>query len=395
MALTKPVPEPPQPEPSKSILEDLACTVIERSARLKSSVRPQFRQDFAVITRWIHCYYSNLIEDQQTSLPDIEAAIRDDFSSDPRRRDLQRLALSHLACQRWAADYVDSVFAPAFICELHRRLYSDLPQSLFASSARTGARGPMEPGILRQTDVERGADPGPAHQLVPGMLQYFRQQFDAPTLSRTGRIIAIAASHHRLAWIRPFREGNGRVIRLFSDTLVRRLGIDAGGLWSLSRGLALRRVEYERRLANADQERSSTSINDPRGNVSMRAMHEFCEFVLLAMVDQIDFMEKLLETGGLADRIQRYVHLEAGLGDAGPRIALLLKEALYRGEFPRGEAGRIAGASERTGRAALAAAVEAGLLTSLAPKSPVRLALPPKVLATYFPQLLPPENLQA
>jgi hypothetical protein len=77
----------------------------------------------------------------------------------------------------------------------------------------------------------------------------------------------------------------------------------------------------------------------------------------------------------------------------GARILLLLREALYRGEFQRGDAGRISGAGERTGRTALSAAVEAGLLKSLTPKSPVRLALPAKVLGTYFPRLFPPGHL--
>jgi hypothetical protein len=47
------------------------------------------------------------------------------------------------------------------------------------------------------------------------------------------------------------------------------------------------------------------------------------------------------------------------------------------------------GASERTGRTALVAALAAGLLKSDTPKAPVRLALPAKVLSTYFPLLFP------
>ena len=136
-----------------------------------------------------------------------------------------------------------------------------------------------------------------------------------------------------------------------------------------------------------------SSANDGAGHLSERALREFCEFVLQVMLDQIAFMEKLLELDGLAGRIEQYVRLEADLGEPGARVFLLLREALFRGEFPRGEAGRIAGAGERTGRAALATAVNLGLLRSITPKSPVRLALPAKVLSTYFPQLFPPGRL--
>ena len=64
----------------------------------------------------MHCYYSNLIEGQQTRVPDIEAALRHDFSAEPKKlADLQKLALAHLECQRWAAGYSASPFAPEFI----------------------------------------------------------------------------------------------------------------------------------------------------------------------------------------------------------------------------------------------------------------------------------------
>lgn len=201
------------------------------------------------------------------------------------------------------------------------------------------------------------------------------------------RIIAIGASHHRMAWIHPFRDGNGRVIRLFSDTLIRQLGIDGGGLWSLSRGLAIHRKDYYAHLARADEERGSAS--DGRGHLSERRLWEFCKFVLETMLDQIAYMDRLLDLEALAGRIGHYVQTEAGLGIEAARVFLLLREALYRGEFSRGEAGRIVGASERTGRTALVAALGAGLLRSDTPKSAVRLALPAKVLPAYFPRLFP------
>ena len=75
-----------------------------------------------------------------------------------------------------------------------------------------------------------GNGPGspPEHTLVPAMLGHFQNRYESPDLSRILRIIAIGASHHRMAWIHPFRDGNGRVVRLFSDALIRQLGIDGG-----------------------------------------------------------------------------------------------------------------------------------------------------------------------
>jgi Fic family protein len=368
--------------------------VIEHASRLKGKVRGPLLEDLAEVTRWMHCYYSNLIEGQQTRVPDIEAALRRDFSSEPEKRDLQQLAVAHLSCQRWAAGHDGAPFETDFLRELHRRFYSELPEPLRVATTLAGIKVPLEPGELRVTEVKVGAHVAPPHRLVPALLRNFCERYGSPGMSRAARIVAIGASHHRLAWIHPFRDGNGRVVRLFSDALIRRAGIDSGGLWSLSRGLAFRREEYYERLSNADRERSASSADDGSGHLSERALGEFCEFSLRVMLDQIDFMEKLLEMDALADRIERYARLEADLGEAGERVFLLLREALFRGEFPRGEAGRIAGAGERTGRAALATAVRAGLLKSSTPKSPVRLALPAKVLGTYFPKLFPPGQLR-
>ena len=81
--------------------------------------------------------------------------------------------------------------------------------------------------------------------------------------------------------------------------------------------------------------------------------------------------------------------MDSQVAPEADRVFLLLREALLRGEFPRGEAARIVNASDRTGRTVLTLTIEAGLLVSDTPKAPVRLGLPAKVHETYFPQLFP------
>lgn len=388
--LTKSAIEPVIPVQRLQPLEDLACAVVEHAARLSGKLREPLRAQVAELTRWMHCYYSNLIEGQQTRVRDIEAALKKDFATEPKKRDLQQLSLAHLEVQRWAAAQAVSPFAPSYVCELHRRFYDRLPESMRVATTSKGESTPLTPGELRDRDVEVGSHVGPPHELVPQLLGHFQWRYESAEFSRIRRIIAVGASHHRLAWIHPFRDGNGRVVRLFSDTMIRQLGIDGGGLWSLSRGFAQNRSEYYARLANADQERSSSSADDGRGHLSERALWDFCEFTLKVMADQIAFMEGVLDLDRLERRIEHYVRVvDADVAAQGDRVFLLLREALLRGEFPRGEAARIVGASDRTGRAALALATDAGLLVSETPKAPVRLGLPAKVLDTYFPQLFP------
>ncbi|MBI4625425.1 MAG: hypothetical protein HY736_19670 [Verrucomicrobia bacterium] len=109
------------------------------------------------------------------------------------------------------------------------------------------------------------------------------------------------------------------------------------------------------------------------------------------MIDQIVFMDQILDLDGLERRIEHYVRVvDPVIAPEADRVFLLLREALARGQCARGEAGRIVGASERTGRTALGLAIDAGSLASDSSKAPVKLALPAKVLDSYFPRLFSP-----
>lgn len=78
-------------------------------------MREPLRVQVAELTRWMHCYYSNLIEGEQTRVRDIEAALKHDFAADPKKRDLQQLSLAHLDVQQWAALQTVSPFTHEFI----------------------------------------------------------------------------------------------------------------------------------------------------------------------------------------------------------------------------------------------------------------------------------------
>lgn len=79
-------------------------------------------------------------------------------------------------------------------------------------------------------------------------------------------MVAVAAAHHRLAWIHPFPDGNGRVAQLHSHVLLQSMGL-TNGVWSPLRGLARTQKDYYLRLAQADMPRHGDL--DGRGNLSI------------------------------------------------------------------------------------------------------------------------------
>lgn len=77
---------------------DLALELTAESATFRSSLPPAMRTGLAKLVRAINCYYSNLSEGYDTHPVDIERALKNDFSADPAKRDLQFEATAH--CQR-------------------------------------------------------------------------------------------------------------------------------------------------------------------------------------------------------------------------------------------------------------------------------------------------------
>src|SRR2546422_753682 len=81
-----------------------------------------------------------------------------------------------------------------------------------------------------------------------------------------------AAAHHRLLWIHPFMDGNGRVARLMSHAMMLDK-LDTGAVWSVARGLARNVSEYKKLLADCDLPRRNDL--DGRGALSEEALAEF------------------------------------------------------------------------------------------------------------------------
>ncbi|MGH6959451.1 MAG: Fic family protein, partial [Dongiaceae bacterium] len=276
-----------------------------------------------------------------------------------------------------------------FIHWLHREFYRDAPEAMLRirGAGRDFLMAPGEWLNRPEHDVAVGRHLPPSSERVPEFMRHFESRFRFDGLGKAGRVMAIAAAHHRLNYIHPFPDGNGRVSRLMSHAMAHAAGIGAHGLWSVSRGLARglqSRNDYKTMMDHADMPRQGDL--DGRGNLSQRALVEFVLWFLRVCHDQVAFMASLFELDALVRRLRTYVERSETLR---PEAARLLEEALMRGEFDRGDASRIIGLPERTARRILNDVVTEGLLTSTTPKGPVSLRFPTRALEQLFPRLYP------
>ncbi len=259
-------------------LTDLALELARRSEGFRRSLPPSLVDSLAALVRSMNCYYSNLIEGHDTHPIDIERALKNDYSSDPRKRDLQLEATAHIAVQAWidTGALGDRSTGIEALRETHRRFCDLVPADLlWVEDPKSGERHQVVPGELRTRDVSVGGHVAVSPGAVPRFLDRFAQVYGAA--SRTESLIAAAAAHHRLLWIHPFLDGNGRVARLMSHGMMLNL-LETGALWSIARGLARNAATYKAHLAACDQLRRNDL--DGRGNLSEEALVEFSTFCL-------------------------------------------------------------------------------------------------------------------
>lgn len=385
-------------------LEDLAKELTARSAQLEGRLSPLVLADIRELLRVVNSYYSNLIEGNGTLPIEIERAMRNEFLSDSTQRELQIESLIHIEVQRKISARLtmnpsEDVTSAEFLTWIHHEFYSQLPENLRWAKGEVGAKVWVEAGVLRERQVIVGHHLPPLAESLPKFLERFNAVYNPNKMNGLRPLVALAAAHHRLTWIHPFLDGNGRVARLFTDAYFEKIGLAGYGLWNVSRGLARRRDDYRRYLAMADGDRENDF--DGRGNLSERKLTEFCRFFLEVCLDQAEFMNNLLSLNAFLERLEKYVYLRnAGLildekGEKLPKlhekVGKVFATVAVKGEISRGEVFQIIEMSERTGRTILRNLLDEGLLLSKSEKGLVRLGFPTTAAGYWLPDLYPTE----
>jgi Fic family protein len=382
--------EPMVPEEASRALEDEVVPLIAEANQLAGRIHPILRESIGDLVRSMNCYYSNLIEGHDTHPRDIDRALANDFSAEPKKRELQQEAVAHIHVQQLIDSGRDPDAWPAsaaYAAWLHEEFCSRLPpEMLWATSEQTGKRLPIIPGEWRKSNVRVGRHLPPEPEDLPRFMARFESAYQAPPLNTFRQIQTVGAVHHRFLWIHPFLDGNGRVARLMSHALFKRLGIGTS-LWSVARGLAREEARYKALLTQADGPREGD--RDGRGNLTQRGLIEFCKFFLDQSVDQIRFMSQLLEPSTLLRRMEIHIEEEVRAKRLLRGSFAVLREAVIDGEVERSKIPSLTGYEERGARNVTAALVEQGMLTATSHRAALRLAFPADIVERWFPNLYP------
>lgn len=382
--------------PSEHVLGPLlerAGDLLAAAGALASSMSSN--QDLRGLLRAMNSYYTNRIEGEHTRPIEIERALERDFSSSVDIARKQRLAIAHIRTEAVCEQSIDAArAAPDFspqqlysvdaLLWLHRELFAEIsaPEDL-----RLIDGSQMVPGELRtrQVPVGRHEPPPPA-----ALLSFLARWAQVYGTARRGElsVVAAAAAHHRLAWIHPFVDGNGRVARLHTHLLLHAMGLTKG-LWSPLRGFARTENQYRSLLQEADNHRQGDL--DGRGNLSQRALVNWIDYTIDTWIDQVQFMTQQLDVHGFEERLKAALTYDQE-AKTGVRLEALrpLHYLFASGkELARADFKTMTTLKDRLATELTSSLLKSGYLATDSPYGSVRFAVPRHALRFLFPKLWP------
>jgi len=374
-------------------LHELAAELVGECHALKGQAGEQIVHALKPKLRAMNSYYTNKIEAQHTRPAEIERAIQKDFNADAALAKKQRVAIAHMDVEQALEQTLEKtatgeVFSPHIVCEIHRLLYSKLPEG----DRFTDDGEQIVPGEYRKKVVEAGRHLAPPVAEIEGLMESWAAHYKK-LAGTEALLIGAACSHHRLAWIHPFIDGNGRAARLHTHLVLNAMGLTQG-LWSPMRGLARTQEKYYALLSNADLPRRNDL--DGRGALSQEELVSFATYFLEVCLDQVRFMREKLHLASLRDRLKSLLfHLQEQpwvIGSEKSVVKIEALEALHyvamAGPVERSRFIAMTGLGERTGRRVIASLLDFGVLAEeKSSRSPVSFGVPLRSLRYLFPNL--------
>jgi Fic family protein len=377
-------------------LQDAVVELCMLDAALNANIPDALRKPMEHLLRVVNSFYSNKIEGNPTHPAEILHAQEESAQNKPSDALLE--IKQHIEVQvKLAHSNIgnDVVCSAEFLKTVHKCFYEGVPEKfLEIKNPDNGEIITLIPGEFRQRIVKVGQHVPPKPSDLNMYLNWFEQVFNLNRIHGTGKVLAAAASHHRLMWIHPFLDGNGRVGRLFTDNYMRCAGLGGYGLWSMSRGFGRNTDAYYEALGSADMERQGST--DGRGILSDKGLLKFTEYFIETALDQVKYFSALLEPKKLNERIEVYFELRnrgAMISSNGTALPKLKSEAvdvyrklLHFGPQQRSEIEKMLNVSERTARTIISQMEDAGLVVA-PPRQPISLALSPSSIELLFPHL--------
>lgn len=252
-----------------------------RKLQLSGSTAPHLFFQLKAIFHVFESVGSARIEGNRTTLSEyVEQKIENNVRSSER--------FSEIANVEQAMEFIEesinigSEITEKFIRELHQLTVTDLDEE-----------GDKTPGAFRTWDVtiQKSNHVPPSHIRVIDYMNELLQFINQGDDSRYD-LIKIAIAHHRFAWVHPFGNGNGRVVRLLTYALLIKYGfrVKHGQILNPTAVFCNDREKYYEQLSIADEGTDEAYLI-------------WCDYVLSGICEEIHKVNKLLDHNYLVKKL--------------------------------------------------------------------------------------------
>jgi Fic family protein len=269
----------------------LANTIIEleklRVKKLGGPVPPYIFFQLKEIFQILESLGSARIEGNNTTLAEFVEKIIENPSKEVKDEGMREIFNIERAIEFIEKNIKKTTrFDRALISEIHKILVDGL-------TPPPAGEGSKNPGMLRSINVtiQRSNHVPPEMIKVP---EYFEEliNFINQPLDSQYHLLAIALSHHRMAWIHPFDNGNGRLVRMFTYALLIKQGfqVKSGRILNPTAIFCMNREKYYEMLTLADSGEEEKTL-------------EWCLYVLEGLRVEIEKIDKLLNLNYITNAI--------------------------------------------------------------------------------------------
>ena len=261
----------------------LANTIIEleklRVKKLGGPVPPYVFFQLKDIFQLFESLGSARIEGNNTTLSEFVEKIIEDPSKKSADEGLKEIYNIERAIEFIEKNVGKSTkFSRALISEIHKIIVAGL-------TLPPKGEGSKYPGELRPINVviknsnHIPPDKIKVQEYFDELMNFVNQSIDAQY-----HLLAIALSHHRMAWIHPFDNGNGRLIRMFTYALLIKQGfqVKSGRILNPTAIFCMDRNKYYDMLELADLGEEEKVL-------------DWCLYVLEGLRTEIEKIDKLLD----------------------------------------------------------------------------------------------------
>jgi len=270
----------PYPDFNSQIVEDIVELEKLKSRRLDGSTHPALFFAIKEVFHLLESLGSARIEGNRTTIDElVEASITQQMSSTESLREIANIedAMSFLEneFEKDPQRPIDKLL----LGELHRLVVKNLRSPL------DGGEGDESPGSYRILQVTiRGSQhhPPPSTQidrLMDELVEFINERQGVRT-----DLLRIAIAHHRFVYIHPFRNGNGRTVRLLTYAMLLRAGFRVGNDRILNPTAVFCR--------DRDAYMNSLSVADTGDDASLLT---WCGFMLSGLRTEISKIDTLLD----------------------------------------------------------------------------------------------------